>query len=217
MVDVGAQAGKTGFLYVFNRVTGEPLWPIEERPVAKSLMPGEQAWSTQPFPTAPPPFARQKMTVDDVNPYILTPEERAAWRDRIASMRNQGLFTPPGMTETISLPGARGGSNWGSGASNPSKGLMYLNTQDWPTIYKLSPEDPLGKPVRTGGTGAAVYAARCAACHGSNGVRSGAGPPPLADIGTRLAPDSFRATVRSGKGEMPAFPGLDDTAVKGLY
>ena len=118
-VDVVAQSSKQGFLYVFDRVTGKPLWPIEERPVAKSLMPGEQAWPTQPFPTAPPPFARQKITPDDVNPYILTPEERAGWKDRIASMRNEGLFTPPGMTETISLPGARGGSNWGSGAVNP--------------------------------------------------------------------------------------------------
>ena len=217
LVDAVAESSKQGFLYVFDRVTGKPLWPIEERPVPASLMPGEQAWPTQPFPTAPPPFARQKITADDVNPYILTPEERAGWRDRIAAMRNEGLFTPPGLTETISLPGARGGSNWGSGASNPSRGLMYLNTQDWPTIYKLSLEDPLGKPASAGSSGASVYAARCAVCHGSNGVRTGAGPPPLADIGKRLALDSFRATVRSGKSEMPAFPGLDDAALKGLY
>jgi quinoprotein glucose dehydrogenase len=216
LVDVVAESSKQGFLYVFDRVTGKPLWPIEERPVAKSLMPGEQAWPTQPFPTAPPPFARQKMTVDDVNPYILTPEERAAWKDRIASMRNEGLFTPPGMTETISLPGARGGSNWGSGAVNAAKGLMYLNTQDWPTVYKLSLEDPLGK--RTRATSAkAVYEARCQTCHGVNGVRSGSGPPPLAAIGKRLAFDSFRLTVRSGRGEMPAFRDLDDIVAKRLF
>src|SRR5262249_16303578 len=69
MVDAVAQATKQGFLYVFDRVTGKPLWPVEERPVAKSRMPGEQAWPTQPFPTAPPPFARQKISADDVNPY----------------------------------------------------------------------------------------------------------------------------------------------------
>jgi quinoprotein glucose dehydrogenase len=216
LVDVVAQSSKQGFLYVFDRVTGKPLWPIEERPVPKSLMPGEQAWPTQPFPTAPPPFARQKITPDDVNPYILTPEERAAWKDRIAGMRNEGIFTPPGLKETISLPGARGGSNWGSGAVNPGKGLMYLNTQDWPTIYKLSLEDPLGK--RTKATGAkAVYAARCAVCHGVNGVRSGSGPPPLAAIGKRVAFESFRRTVHSGKGEMPGFPDLDDRAAKRLF
>jgi glucose dehydrogenase len=215
-VDVVAQSSKQGFLYVFDRVTGKPLWPIEERPVPKSLMPGEEAWPTQPFPTAPPPFARQKITADDVNPYILTAEERAAWKERIAVMRNEGLYTPPGMTETISLPGARGGSNWGSGAVNPSKGLMYLNTQDWPTIYKLSLEDPLGK--RSTDTGAqAVYEARCQACHGVNGVRSGSGPPPLAAIGKRLALDSFRISVRNGRGKMPAFRDLDDVVVQQLY
>jgi len=215
-VDVVAQSSKQGFLYVFDRVTGKPLWPIEERPVPKSLMPGEEAWPTQPFPTAPPPFARQKATADDVNPYILTTDERTAWKKRIAAMRNEGLYTPPGMTETISMPGARGGSNWGSGAANPAKGMMYLNTQDWPTIYKLSLEDPLGK--RSEDTSASgVYRARCQACHGVKGVRSGSGPPPLAAVGKRLALDAFRLSVRNGRGKMPAFRDLDDAAIERLF
>jgi quinoprotein glucose dehydrogenase len=215
-VDVVAQSSKQGFLYVFDRVTGKPLWPIEERPVPKSEMPGEQAWPTQPFPTVPPPFARQKMTADDVNPYILTPEERAAWKQRIAAMRNEGLYTPPGFTETISLPGARGGSNWGSGAVNPTKGLMYLNTQDWPTIYKLGLEDPLAKSAADN-SAQAVYAARCQACHGVNGVRAGSGPPPLAAIGKRVTLDAFRLSVRNGRGKMPAFRDLDDPALAQLF
>jgi quinoprotein glucose dehydrogenase len=215
-VDVVAQSSKQGFLYLFERVTGEPLWPIEERPVPKSLMPGEEAWPTQPFPTAPPPFARQTISPADVNPYILNDEEQSQWRERIAKMRNEGLFTPPGLTETISLPGARGGSNWGSGAANPTKGLMYLNTQDWPTIYKLSLEDPLGK--RSSRTGAmALYEARCQACHGVNGVPAGSGPPPLAAIGRRLPVNSFRISVRNGRGKMPAFQDLDDNEVGQLF
>jgi quinoprotein glucose dehydrogenase len=215
-VDVVAQSSKQGFLYVFDRVTGKPLWPIEERPVPKSLMPDEQAWPTQPFPTAPPPFARQKISADDVNPYILTPEERAKWKKRIAAMRNEGLYTPPGLTETISMPGARGGSNWGSGAVNPTKGLMYLNTQDWPTIYKLGLEDPLAKPPADS-SAEALYAARCQVCHGVKGVRAGSGPPPLAAIGKRLPFDGFRLSVRNGRGKMPAFGDLDDAAVKRLF
>lgn len=215
-VDVVAQSSKQGFLYLFERVTGEPLWPIEERPVPKSLMPGEEAWPTQPFPTAPPPFARQTISPADVNPYILNDEEQSQWRERIAKTRNEGLFTPPGLTETISLPGARGGSNWGSGAANPTKGLMYLNTQDWPTIYKLSLEDPLGK--RSSRTGAmALYEARCQACHGVNGVPAGSGPPPLAAIGRRLPVNSFRISVRNGRGKMPAFQDLDDNEVGQLF
>jgi quinoprotein glucose dehydrogenase len=215
-VDVVAQSSKQGFLYVFDPVTGNPLWPIEERAVPKSLMPGEEAWPTQPFPTAPPPFARQSISAADVNPFILTEEERAKWKERIGRMRNEGLFTPPGLTETISLPGARGGSNWGSGAVNPGAGLLYLNTQDWPTIYKLSLEDPLGKRSNETG-GKALYATRCQPCHGVNGVRAGAGPPPLAAIGKRLPLSSFRIPVRNGRGEMPAFKDLDDREVGQLF
>ena len=95
-VDIVAQAGKTGFLYVFNRVTGEPLWPIEERPVPKSDMPNEELSPTQPFPTNPPPFARQSFTEKDLSPYIDDPAERERFLTDIRSARNEGLFTPVG-------------------------------------------------------------------------------------------------------------------------
>ena len=121
---------------------------------------------------------------------------RAAWKARIDKMRNEGLYTPPGLTETITMPGARGGSNWGSGAVNPAKGLMYLNTQDWPTIYKLSLEDPLAK--RVNGTGVkALYEARCQACHGVNGVRAGSGPPALAGLAIRVLATRVQQVARA--------------------
>jgi quinoprotein glucose dehydrogenase len=101
-IDAVAHAGKTGFLYVFDRVTGEPLWPIEERPVMKSDVPGEYTHPTQPFPTKPPPFAKQSFTVDDVNPWLLSPEQYKTMRERVAKARNGtgpqgGLFVPPGV------------------------------------------------------------------------------------------------------------------------
>jgi quinoprotein glucose dehydrogenase len=220
-IDAVAQATKQGFLYVFDRVTGKPLWPIEERPVPKSDMPGEKAWPTQPIPTVPPPFARQKMTAADVNPYILTLQEQASWKDRIASLRNEGLFTPPGLYESLSSPGARGGANWGSTAANPSKGMVYLTTQDWPTIYRLSLEDPFA--ARAGGgseantdPGGTAYGQRCQSCHGIKGVRSGSGPPALAGAGSRLGFDTFRRVVLSGRAEMPAFPDLDNTTLNAI-
>src|SRR6202035_742779 len=98
-VDIVAQATKFGFLYVFNRVTGEPLWPIEERPVPKSDVPGEEAFATQPFPTKPPPFTRQKFTVEDINPY-LDDAEKARIKEQLLSANNQGLFTPQSITQT---------------------------------------------------------------------------------------------------------------------
>jgi quinoprotein glucose dehydrogenase len=219
LVDAVAESTKQGFLFVFDRVSGKPLWPIEERPVPRSGMPGEQAWPTQPFPTAPPPFARQKMTADDVNSYILTAEERARWKDRIASARNEGLFTPPGLTESLSIPGARGGSNWGTGAANAAKGTVYLTTQDWPTLYKLSLEDPLAARSTAGGgaPGRTTYAERCQSCHGANGAGAGTGPPPLAGINARLSADAFGRLVLAGRAEMPAFPDLDSAAIGAMY
>ena len=218
LIDAVAQSTKQGFLFVFDRVTGKPLWPIEERPVPVSRMPGEQAWPTQPFPTAPPPYARQSMTPDDVNPYILTESERAVWRERLAKMRNEGLFTPPGLEETISLPGARGGSNWGSIGSNPAKGMVYLTTQDWPTIYKLGLEDPLAARRTAPGAdqGRTIYERRCQSCHGPNGAGVAGGPPAVAGK-SRLELDTFRQVVSGGRGEMPAFGDLDAASIAALH
>jgi quinoprotein glucose dehydrogenase len=137
-VDVVAVASKTGYLYVFDRVTGKPLWPIEERPVPQgSKVPGEQLSPTQPFPTNPPPFARQSFTADDINPYILTPEEREKFRQRIARARNDGPFTPIDFEEVVHMPGNQGGSNWGSTASSPADGRVYVIGFNVPTIIRL--------------------------------------------------------------------------------
>jgi quinoprotein glucose dehydrogenase len=139
MIDVVAQVSKQGFVWVFDRVTGEPIWPIEERPVPKSDMPGETTWPTQPFPTKPPPYARQKFTVDDLSPY-LSPEDRARFRDQILSARNEGLFTPPGRRDTVQMPGNNGGANWGGAAVDPSKGTLVVVSKDLPSMLKLTPD-----------------------------------------------------------------------------
>ena len=137
-IDAVAMASKTGYLYVFDRVTGKPVWPIEERPVpTRSDVPGESPWPTQPIPTAPPPFSRQKFTTDDVNPYILTPRERDEFKERIAKARNDGPFTPIGFDEVIHMPGNQGGSNWGSTAANPAAGEVYVIGFNVPTILRL--------------------------------------------------------------------------------
>ncbi len=135
-IDVVAQVSKQGFVWVFDRVTGKPIWPIEERPVPQSDMPGETTWPTQPFPTKPPPFARQKFTVDDLSPY-LSPADRAKFRDQILSARNEGLFTPPAKRGTIQMPGNNGGANWGGTAVDPAKGLLVVVSKDLPSLLKL--------------------------------------------------------------------------------
>jgi quinoprotein glucose dehydrogenase len=102
-------------------------------------MPHEQTWPTQPFPTKPPPFARQKFTADDLSPF-LTVEERARFRDQILSARNEGLFTPPGLRDTVQMPGNNGGANWGGAAIDPTKGALYVVSKDLPAMLKLEPD-----------------------------------------------------------------------------
>ncbi len=143
-VDVVAQVTKQGFVWVFDRVTGAPLWPVEERPVPRSDMPGEETWPTQPFPTQPPPFARQKFTTDDLSPF-LSPEDRAKFRDEILSARNEGLYTPPGRRPTIEMPGNNGGANWGGAAVDPASGSLFVVSKDLPALLKLAPDPEADK------------------------------------------------------------------------
>ena len=214
-IPVVAMAGKTGFLYVFNRVTGQPIWPIEERAVpTKTEVPGEQVWPTQPFPTSPPPFARQKFTVDDINPYMLTPEERDQFKQRIAGARNEGLFTPIGFSEVIHMPGNNGGSNFGSTSANPDDGTVYVISYDIPAIMRLLTPQEAAARGRGGrgqggasGPGLAVFQRDCQVCHGADrsGTPSGAS---LVGVATRLSAEEIRAAMTNGKGRMPPFPHL---------
>jgi quinoprotein glucose dehydrogenase len=211
-IDAVAHAGKTGFLYVFDRVTGQPLWPIEERPVPKSTAPGEMAWPTQPFPTKPAPFAKQSFTVDDVNPWLLKPDEYQQMRERVAKALNGtgpqgGLFVPPAVDrDAISMPGNQGGSNWGTTAANPRKGLVFVVNVNQVALLRL--ED-----VRTRGSGrgdgppspqsgAVVYQQTCQVCHGANLQGAIAGVPSLVGVTERMGDDAIRAVVTGGRGLM---------------
>ena len=132
-----AQATKMGFLFVLDRDTGKPLFPIEERPVPGSDIPGEWTSPTQPFPLLPPPLVPLTLTPDDA--YGLTPWDRGVCRDRIAALRSHGIFTPPSLQGTVILPGNAGGSNWGSVAFDSEHGLLIANTNNIPTTVKLIP------------------------------------------------------------------------------
>jgi quinoprotein glucose dehydrogenase len=137
-VDVVAQPTKHGFLFVFDRVTGQPIWPIEERAVPQSDVPGERTSPTQPVPTKPAPFARQSFTERDINPH-LPAEEREAIRTRLRSYRNEGLFTPPSFEGSIEIPGHSGGANWGGAAVNPTSGELYVMSKALPTLLRILP------------------------------------------------------------------------------
>ena len=152
-IDAVAVAGKTGYMYVFNRVTGAPIWPIEERPVpTKSEIPGELVWPTQPFPTVPPPFSKLSLSASEINPHILTPADREQFKQRVANARYEGPFTPIAFEETLHVPGNSGGANWGSTSSNPGDGTMYVISLNVPALIRLLKP---GEVRRTSGGGAA--------------------------------------------------------------
>ena len=210
-IDAVAVAGKTGFLYVFDRVTGVPIWPIEERPVPKSDMPGEQSWPTQPFPTAPPPFSKQTFSPDDINPHpIVSDAEREKFKQRLAASRNQGLFTPIHFDDTLHIPGSNGGALFGYTAAEPANGAVYVISQDNPAILHLVKNPQAGGPP-----GAAAYQRECAVCHGPDrgGTQTG---PSLLDVPGRLDAATVRATIMNGKGRMSAFPHITDVEMETL-
>ncbi|MEX0679476.1 MAG: pyrroloquinoline quinone-dependent dehydrogenase [Pirellulales bacterium] len=145
VVKAVAQVSKQGFCYVFNRVTGEPVWPIEERSVPQSTVPGEQTAPTQPFPTRPPPFERQGVTEDDLIDF--TPELRAGAIEILKQYASGPMFTPPivigegGRKGTLQLPGPAGGANWGGAAVDPETGILYVSSMTLPFVIGLSEPD----------------------------------------------------------------------------
>ncbi|MBL8216701.1 MAG: pyrroloquinoline quinone-dependent dehydrogenase [Bryobacterales bacterium] len=133
-VDVVAQVSKTGWVYLFERATGKPIYPIEERPVPPSEIPGEKAWPTQPFPTAPPPFSRQGIRKEDLRPEV---------REQLKDYQLGPIFTPPGRRESVAMPGYHGGGLWGGASFDPESEWLYVNHNEipWSTAIVDAPKD----------------------------------------------------------------------------
>ncbi len=207
-IDAVAQTTKTGFLFVLNRETGESLFPIEERKVPPSHLPGEEAWPTQPFPLKPLPYARQHLTKDDLTGF--SPGSYDSLLKKFNSMRYEGLFTPPDLKGTLMLPGTRGGSNWGGGAFDPATGVLYVKSNDSPEI------DHIQKVERKNNTsnlsvynqGKALYLKYCATCHGKD--RDGDDPinPSLRNLQSKTTKEEALTKIRKGSGRMPAFSNI---------
>ncbi|MFN0127153.1 MAG: PQQ-binding-like beta-propeller repeat protein [Verrucomicrobiales bacterium] len=205
-IDAVAQGTKHGLLFVFDRVTGTPLWPVDERPVPASTLPGEQAWPTQPFPTRPAPLMRQAYTDADVS--TISPQAQALTSDRIRLSPNFGPFPAPSLNESIMFPGFDGGMEWGGGAADPA-GVYYVNVNEIPWVLQMVETiRPDGSPLPPGERD---YLIHCAACHGRD--RAGypaAGFPSLLDLGNRRTRSDVETITKSGFGRMPAFDRLGD-------
>jgi len=213
-VDAIAQITKSGFVFLFDRDKGTPLFPVEERPVPPSDLRGEQAWPTQPIPQRPAPFARQAMADSDLADFSAS--AHAAALRRFHTLRHASLFTPPSREGSIVFPGFDGGGEWGGAAVDTGTGVLYVNGSDVPwiaTMRDLAAPTPL--PAATAKQGATVYAASCAGCHGDD--RRGRDPAPsLLDVGKRLSAQAVEHVIDVGKGFMPGFAYLPEAQRQAL-
>ncbi len=221
-VDVVAAANKGGYLYVLDRVTGKPIWPIVETPVPASDMPNEKAWPTQPIPTVIPPFTKHVALLSDLNPYF-TPEEKEKWGARLAAAKS-GVYQPlSDKYETVSIPGAFGGANFENTASNPDKGMVYVLFSNEPCIYRLKKVDHSARASQSAATaaraaaGEAIYVQNCQMCHGADHAGITGNGASLLNLGSRINFNEFKTIVAQGKGRMPPQPHLDDAAITAIY
>lgn len=209
--DAVAQITKSGYVFVFDRDTGEPLFPIEERPVPPSDLPGESAWPTQPFPLKPPPFAREYFPEDQVT--TRTPAAHDEVLERLKRIRNGGPYNPPSLEGTLVFPSFDGGGEWGGAAVNPRTGVMYVNASEIPCIVSMF-EVPQGESH-----GKRIYTQNCVFCHG---VDLKGDPlrvfPPLTDLQKKYTMAQMAQLILHGKDRMPSFSYLSaadiDAALK---
>jgi len=215
-VEAVAQVTKTGFVYMLDRETGEPLFPVEERPVPSSDLIGEAAWPTQPIPTKPPPFVRQSITAEELTP--VSEEANQAAREWLSGLRNEGLYTPPTTRGSLQIPGTRGGAEWSGASYDAETGILYVNANELPNVITLKPieapvavtEDIEVKLASAEVSGKTGYQLHCATCHGINLAGQLPAIPALTKLGDRLEMKQASTILAQGKGQMPAFAHLPE-------
>lgn len=208
LVDAVAQTTKQGWVYLFDRVTGKPLFPIAEREYPSSNVPREVSSKTQPLPTKPAPFARQSLTEDMLT--NRTPAAHAWAIEQFREFVSNGQFVPFTIgRETVIFPGFDGGAEWGGSAFDPETGLLYVNANDIPWTSSLAQNQGGGSPKQ-------LYLRNCGSCHGE--TMAGAPPqmPALTRVSSTKTTEQVASIIRQGAGRMPSFPNLAGPDVQAI-
>ncbi|PYV89830.1 MAG: pyrrolo-quinoline quinone, partial [Acidobacteria bacterium] len=201
-IDAVAQTTKQGFVYLFDRTNGKPLFPIKSRKYPPSTVPGEVAASKQPLPARPAPFARQLLTKDLLT--VRTPEAHQWALEKLKQFRSEGQFVPFSVgKDTVIFPGFDGGAEWGGPAVDAETGIIYINSNEMAWTGALAPNTGENSPR-------AIYMSQCSVCHGEKMTGSPPAMPSLIGVGERLTPAQIAVTIKSGKGRMPGFPNLTE-------
>jgi quinoprotein glucose dehydrogenase len=207
-VDAVAQTSKQGFVFLFDRTNGDPLFPIECRSYPPSDLPGEVAAPQQCLPAKPAPFARQVLTESLLTER--TPEMHQWALDKFRTFRNGGQFLPFTVgKDTVVFPGFDGGAEWGGEAADPETGILYVNANDLPWTGLLAENTEENSPQ-------ALYMNQCAVCHGEKMAGSPPAIPSLAALADRMPPTKVATTIKSGKGRMQGFSNLTDDQISAL-
>jgi quinoprotein glucose dehydrogenase len=209
--DVVVQTGKQGAVFVFDRDTGESLFPIVEKPVPTEAAPGEEPYPTQPWPLKPDPLVRTTFFESDLTD--ITPESHESALEQFRKMKAGPMYTPPSIEGTITQPGIHGGNEWGGPAYDPETNTAYVNVNDFPFILTLDPMQPDQFESMTAlQRGKTIFNAQCAVCHGAN--RQGGTGPAIDNMS--LSSDSIRTVITEGRKAMPMFPHYSDDELTDL-
>lgn len=214
--DAVAVTTKSGFIFLFERETGKPVYDIIEKPVPpQSDLEGEKLSKTQPYPAFPAPFTRQLMTEKDINP-LLPDSSYQEVKKRWASYKTDHMFNPPSLQGTVEFPGLDGGAEWGGPTYDPETGVLYINANEmaW-VIQSVDIRNKNTKKENNEDAGKRLFQNNCMSCHGAD--RKGSGNfPSLIDAGKKYSPASFDNLVQSGRRMMPAFRQLNADERKAL-
>ena len=210
MVDAVAQPGKSGYLYVLNRETGESLFPMEERSVPPSTVDGELLAKSQPVPTLPAPFVRQEFSEATVT--NRTPAAHDAVLKELRTYQHGQLFVSPSLKGSVLFPGPSGGAEWGGGAYDTETHLYYINANEEPWVVRLAPTEQVGHNVLA----SQAYKRFCAPCHGASMKGSPPEYPALDHLAGKLTDEQVSSMLHNGGGRMPNFDWLGDPAINTL-
>lgn len=217
IIDAVAQTTKTGFVFVFNRETGEPVFPIKEKSVPiDSELNGEQVWPTQPYSSVPKPFIRQHMDTSDINPYASS-KDKAVIKQQLKSLDSDHMFAPPSLNGMLMYPGYDGGAEWGGSAFDPESALLYVNANQVPWILQMKPveESQKSKAAKKFTAGRTAYMTNCVACHGADLAGSGNNPS-IQGIKTMYTAEELVQLIENGRRMMPGFAHLEQDNVKAI-
>jgi len=208
LIDAVAQPTKVGHLFVLDRKTGEPIFPITEMPVPQSEIPGEKSWATQPFPPVSLRYAQQEFSEKDITD--ISPEANASVKTKLRGFTLGGVFLPPGVKPTIVMPQFNGGTNWGGAAYDPESRFLYVNSSneaEWTSMFPATQTSEITQYD----LGSQFYRSICSDCHGNRSPRPGSpGLSNLHQIAAAQSHQYLQGILQNGKGQMPAFTHLTD-------